>query len=261
LRFYSKQFFYHIFIMKSFIFRAINAFFLMILIGYSFETKAGLVGGNYPKIKVGPRIGINFSQLTDNENYNSIAFNQFYNPVYNFTFNSQNNTGLSIGFQTEIKLDEYFSTIIEINYNQAGSLLSGTLKDTTGTYVTQLQRKINYIQIPVLGKFSLGNDKYNFNLFGGPALNLAIVGNENFNIEGTTQYNENISINEFGGINQYDVSLIIGIGFSVKFENLELNYDLRYNRGFIDTNYTKVNGRPAVYNSIISLSTSIAFEL
>lgn len=153
---------------------------------------------------------------------------------------------LSIGFSAgagfELSVGDIFSIQPEILYTQKGY----KLKDQDGS----LQFKLNYVEIPVLLKFSFGEeDELRFFGYVGPYVGYALNGSANLKIgsastKGKVKFGEEPANNTGNDAyfakdeaNRLDIGAYVGAGVGYPLGSGELTLEGRYGYGF--TNFEK----------------------
>ena len=150
--------------------------------------------------------------------------------------------GFSAGAGFELSVGDIFSIQPEILYTQKGY----KLKDQDGS----LQFKLNYVEIPVLLKFSFGEeDELRFFGYAGPYVGYALNGSYNFQIasasrkgklkfaEEPANYTGTDAYVSKDEANRLDIGAYVGAGVGYPLGSGELTLEGRYGYGF--TNFEK----------------------
>ncbi len=183
-------------------------------------------------LKFGIKGGVNFSNL----NLNDIENNKVL-------------TGVNFGVFAKLPLSNSFAIQPEIYFTTKGSELTYQSVFVDGTAKFEL----NYIEIPVMAIFNLGQ---NFNFQLGPYASYLVsskvknVSDINFNFE------DNIDSGDF---NKFDTGVAVGLGYDTK----SIGFGIRYNLGlvtvgkektYLGTNYVFPDGKNGVINLFLSYS-------
>lgn len=185
-----------------------NLFFAALLAaGFMFsEAKA-------QTISVGPRLGVNFSNISTEED-----------------LDTKMTTGIHGGVAVNIGLNDMFSIQPEILYTQKGYEV-----ETTGEFLgypvkMEQDATLNYLQIPVLARLSFGDDT-KFFVNAGPSFGFGMGGKA----KTTTTFmgkesNEDTDIES--GDMEMDLGLMVGAGVGIKAGPGMLTLEGRYDHGF-----------------------------
>lgn len=180
------------------------------------------------QISVGAKAGLNLASqsysgidsLTSGVDFKSL-------PLYSF------------GAVLEVGLTENFAIQAEANYMQKGgrSEFSGDILGIT--FSTKSDIRVNYLDIPVLAKYSFGGESAKGYLLAGPNFSYAFSGKTK--IESTTPVGSDSSEEDLNfddaAYNRTDLGLNLGIGaqFGLS-DNMRLFADARYNLGLTNLN-------------------------
>ncbi len=150
--------------------------------------------------------------------------------------------GFSAGAGFELSMGDIFSIQPEILYTQKGY----KLKDAD----SESQFKLNYVEIPVLLKFTFGEeDELRFFGYAGPYVGYALNGNYNFQIGSASQkgklkfgeepdnYTGTDAYVSKDDANRLDIGAYVGAGVSYPIGSGALSLEGRYGYGF--TNFEK----------------------
>lgn len=153
-------------------------------------------------------------------------------------YNNENiRTGFHVGVFGNMSLSEKFSLQAEVNYDQKG----GKSEDVISKY--------DYINVPVLVKYSLGksdNTKLKFNVNAGPYAGFLVNAETELN-DVTTDISDNAE--------DFEVGAILGFGMKYPIANNNLVFDLRMGLGF--TAFDKNDSDPN--NKYIGISLGYEF--
>ncbi len=178
------------------------------------------------QISIGGKIGANFADTDVNGVLGTFAPEQ---KVY---------TGFTAGIMAEIPILNGFSFRPELNFIQKGF----QIKETFDVSVLGIdlpiggsaRTRLNYIEIPLLMKYSVGTDQAKFYAIAGPSI--AYAANAELRPRATFILDFNlphIPINLDNDIyNRWEVSGVLGLGGEVKAGHGKIFMDGRYNLGF-----------------------------
>lgn len=155
-------------------------------------------------------------------------------------------TGVNIGVFGEIKVSDFFSFQPELAFIQKGvSIREGfdiKLFDIPLPIGAEAVTKINYLEVPLLAKFSTGGEGVKAYAIVGPSLGYATGGRlkakANLLIDiplSNTKYDLDAV-----GVNRFELGGVLGAGVEFPMGNGALVLDARYQRGFTDVNAVPV---------------------
>ena len=178
------------------------------------------------QISVGAKIGANFADTRVDGLLGNLAPEQT-------TF-----TGFTAGVMAEIPMINALSFRPELNYIQKGFTVSQSFDvDLIGIDMevgAKARTRINYIELPLLLKYSIGSDAAKVYAIAGPSI--AYAANAELNPVATFIVDFNlpsIPINLDNNIyNRWEISGVLGAGGEVKAGNGKVFADARYNLGF-----------------------------
>jgi hypothetical protein len=132
---------------------------------------------------------------------------------------------LDIGMLLDIKFSDFFSVQPEIHYLQKGF----RFEEQLGMQPFDQGYLINYLEVPILAKFSLGNEMARFLINAGPSLGYALKGKYKANFTGDI-IEEDIDFSQdlFEDFNRVDFSLLFGAGISFNTGSVTIFADARY---------------------------------
>lgn len=180
----------------------------------------------HAQISIGGKIGANFADTRVN------------GVLESFTPEQKIYTGFTAGIMAEIPMSSAFSFRPELNYIQKGF----QIKESFDVSVLGLDLplggtariRVNYIELPLLIKYSVGSDVAKFYAIAGP--NVAYAANAELRPRATfiLEFNlPNIPINLDNDIyNRWEVSGVLGVGGEVKAGHGKIFMDGRYLLGF-----------------------------
>ncbi|UII30990.1 PorT family protein [Fulvivirga ulvae] len=194
------------------------------------------------QVKLGVKAGANLADLTSSED----------------DFEVENRLSFHFGGYLELLITDRFSIQPELIFSGQGAKAeySETVEDFGFTYTYSYEDKVNlnYLNIPVLFKFS---PTERFYIGGGPQAGVLLSAKNKFTYTFTgsglseSESGEEDIIDE---LNQIDLSVAIGAG--VELEN-GLNFSLRYNYGLTDI--AEENDGDPVRNSVIQATAGFTF--
>lgn len=180
----------------------------------------------HAQISVGAKIGANFADTRVDGLLGNLAPEQT-------TF-----TGFTAGVMAEIPMIHALSFRPELNYIQKGFTVSQSFDvDLIGIDMevgAKARTRINYVELPLLLKYSIGTDAAKVYAIAGPSI--AYAANAELNPVATFIVDFNlpsIPINLDNNIyNRWEISGVLGAGGEVKAGNGKVFADARYNLGF-----------------------------
>ncbi len=155
-----------------------------------------------------------------------------------------NKSSFTLGAFVNRKLNNDFGAQMEIRYVRKGALQDDTKKGG----LTYYKSKLNYVEIPLKGRYYVNR----FIFEGGAALGVLINSSEE------DLYGE-ISGLEGTPFNRMEISGIIGFSYTVS-ENIFINFHLQYSMLPIRTNFSN-NIQPLYYYQKYSFNNLIGFSL
>lgn len=184
---------------------------IYLFLGLALAGKAGMA----QQIEIIPKVGINMSK----QNIGDLS-------------GEKNRTAIQGGVAVNIAAGSRFSIQPELNFIQKGTKIkNGTLDET---------RKLNYLELPVLAKYSVGPVYLN----AGPSIGLLLGQND----KTKKQYGETLK--------KLDIGLQLGAGLALPAGPGKLIVDARYAMGL--TNIGKLH---SVKNKGIQVSLGYAIPL
>jgi hypothetical protein len=144
--------------------------------------------------------------------------------------------GLIIGGFVAKDFNAKAGMIVEFLYARAGTKINFTEDDNTGTE----QVKVDYIQIPVLGRGNFrASDKAVIHVFGGPTFAFKAGDSTKLEVNGIETPLD--SSNE-PDLKSNDVGLTLGAGFTMS----RFTVDMRYTWGLMNINNASASDEPEV---------------
>lgn len=209
---------------------------------------------NIAQVSFGFKSGVNFGTAHTTDLLDKVTPNFHYSPGWN------------VGAVTEISFGRYFAVQPEINWVQKGFAWN----ESTGIPIGQIEIPIgatatfrtNYVEVPLLAKLKLGNDRVQAYVVAGPAFGYALNGKIitrphlffDFNPIRTNLNLDNLNYERF------EVSATGGLGVQFNLNGVKLFADARYTRGFTDLyNFPVVNEK--IQNRGVALSAGLLFDL
>ena len=220
----------------------------------------------YPHFKLGFRGGLNLTSLTDFDNNLNYSL-QGSSGIYYSPASQSFGPALNAGLAAQIAFSPLFSLQPEANYFQGGGDYSLTVFGGSTSGTIDMRVRLNYIQIPLLAKLSLGNGNVKFNLFGGPAFAFTLNGKmtaEAKAMGNSRTFSQDLKV-EDGGLSSLDVQAVVGAGLTIEAGSGDFIIDLRYIRGFSDINNYGNMPIPSFikpnYNSVIGINVGYLFYI
>ncbi|TAF72688.1 MAG: PorT family protein [Bacteroidetes bacterium] len=193
---------------------------------------------------------------------NSIKTERLYETIENSFY-----SGLAFGLIYNYRFSKLFSIQPEINYMQMGTWyeFKAILNNDTVFYISQKLR-LNYLMIPILAKFSVGNKNLKGHLAIGPYLGVLLNGSaKNYANWFGTYTNEEKPIDfDKATISRLDYGLVFSPSVSYKFGLAELFLEYRFMFGLhnLSTFQDKSSiNSPKPYNRMHQISIGLLFNL
>lgn len=201
---------------------------------------------------VGPKAGANFGTVHASGIIGDLA------PDFKFM------TGVNAGVASEIGFGKYFALQPELNFVQKGFRLQESIPvelfKTDIPVGVELVTRINYIEAPILAKFTLGNEKVQGYAVAGPsfgyATNGTLITRPKLFFE-LDPIRTDLNLNSLG-YEQFEVSGVAGLGVQVNTKLGKFFADARYQHGFTELyNVPFINDK--IKNRGISLNAGFLF--
>jgi hypothetical protein len=151
--------------------------------------------------------------------------------------------GLQVSAVLEMGLTEKFALRIEPGLTQKGA--KSTYDGTIDGLVTKSDSKLslNYLEVPILGKFSFSGNENSLYLLAGPSFGILSSGKYKGFVEVggfRTEIDEDIEFAENDGINRFEVAAAVGLGYQLGLGSGKLFVDARFQQGL--TSYVDNEG-------------------
>jgi len=179
----------------------------------------------HAQVSVGIKLGVNFADTrVDGLPGNLVPDQTTY-------------TGFTAGVMAEIPVINALSFRPELNYIQKGFTIAENFDiDLIGInmeFGAKARTRINYIEMPLLMKYSIGSDQAKLYAIAGPSI--AYAANAELKPVATFIFDINlpaIPVNlDNGFYNRWEISGVIGLGGELKVGNGKIFSDARYNLG------------------------------
>lgn len=213
-----------------------------------------LVQYTIAQVAIGLKTGVNFASVHTTDLIDQAA------PDFNFT------PGWNVGLVTEINVGNYFALQPEVNWVQKGFTWNESVGIPLGNVEIPLGAaatfRTNYLEVPLLVKLKLGNERIQGYVAAGPsfgyAMNAKIITRPRLFFEFDpieTKVNlDNLNYERF------DLSATGGLGIQVNFHGASIFADARYTHGFTELyDFPVVNEQ--IKNKGIALSAGVLFNL
>jgi hypothetical protein len=141
---------------------------------------------------------------------------------------------------------------VEVLYSQKGAHLDFS---TTGLIQTA-DLKLDYVEIPVLFRFNIPNDKTVIHIYAGPVFAFSVKDEIEQTFRTTTQTTPATVTTDDAGAKSSDTGIAIGAQFDVH----KFLVDVRYNWGLIDVVKDPGPDDPKVKNNCFSLMFGYRFK-
>ena len=173
------------------------------------------------------------------------------------------------GFNVDLKLQENFSLLCELDYITKGSVTKANFAFLGAGFTYEESLKINYLELPLLAKFSFPVTKGKIYLMVGPSFAYALSGRSSlttnidslFGFSGNTYtLKESIDFKR-DNVNRFDCAANFGVGFSFLAGACRINPEFRYQIGLINLNTEKAVDEEEyrVTTTCIVISVGISF--
>jgi len=186
------------------------------------------------QMQIGPKAGLNISDLSGND-----------------ISNTDSKTGFAGGVFFMYQFSKMFAVQPEAYYTMKGAKSKGTIEgyDYTATW------SLDYFEVPILLKLiiPLEGSKINPAIFAGPSIGFNTT--HKIKVESGGQSAEQ----DISNITSTDFGLVFGGGVGFPVSNNELGFDVRYTLGLatIDDSADKAD----VKNGVISINAYFGFSL
>jgi hypothetical protein len=178
------------------------------------------------------------------------------------------NKGSVIGFQIggiiELGITDRFSIQPELVYIRKGVSDEFTLDFFGETTETELDLKLNYIELPILGKLRFGTpESTNFFVTAGPSFGYATGGEteQEITVGGeTTESSEDIEFSDNDGFRRFELGAALGIGLNIPSGSGNFFGEVRYSIGITSLNDDDISDL-SFRNSAVGLSVGYLHPL
>lgn len=206
------------------------------------------------QVALGLKVGSNFGTVHTTETLGRLSPDFKYAP------------GWTVGGIAEINFGKYFALQPEVNWMQKGfrfdeafDIPVGKINIPAGAEATV---RTNYVEVPLLAKVKLGNDRVQAYAVLGPSfgygLNGKIITRTRLLFE-LDPINTNLNFDQLD-YNRFEVSGTGGLGVQFNFNGVKVFGDARYTHGFTELyNFPIVNEQ--IKNRGFAVSTGVALDL
>lgn len=179
------------------------------------------------EVKFGPKAGVNFANLSGEDDTNSL-------------------TAFHVGAVVEIKFNEKFSIQPEVLYSAQGA--KSEYSNNLGSY--KETQKLDYINVPIMAKYYVADG---FSVEAGPQVGFLTKAQSE--VEGTVANITSSSTQDNkDSFNSVDFGLNFGLAYDLP---VGLFFNARYNLGLSDV--VKDNNGDAIKNNVIQLGVGYKF--
>lgn len=198
---------------------------LLFVVGLGFTSMA-------QSISVGPRIGATFPKLNigDEDDFNDEV---------------QSMTGLQFGAVANVMVNDMFSIQPELLFVQKGFKL-----EEDGDY---MKTRYNYLEVPVLAKFSFGTEELQGFVTAGPTAGYLVSGNAKLKMD-DLKMDEDLEFSDED--NRFEMGASFGVGLGYKLGAGTVNFDVRYGLGL-----TNLNEEGKAKNRVLGISVAYLFGM
>jgi hypothetical protein len=200
------------------------------------------------KIKYGVQAGLNYSTLLGYDIPTS--YNPFYSEKPAFAF--------LVGVNFEYQIKEKWSLKLNLNYERKSQKsdnnlgLTDVYGETIGNYDFTLRKNYDYLVLPIMAKYSFGNEN-SFYVNGGPFIGYLLQSNVTNDLKEIDEFS-NSSLKTTDGNNKIDLGLSIGLGKTIAInEKNSIFIEIRENLGLTNTSKNKVWGDGVARTNSLSL--------
>jgi opacity protein-like surface antigen len=146
---------------------------------------------------------------------------------------------VSPGLFLEKKINKVVSARLELNIMGKSANRTGLVSTNDGTFSVNYNYKLNYIQLPVLAKIAAAK---NFNLYIGPGFGYILSRKLSSSVStvsfsGGSEARQDVSYSKEEvkkGINEFDLSGHVGLGFDIKKFEIYTAYEQSFVSSFKD---------------------------
>jgi len=180
------------------------------------------------QFSVGIKTGINFNDISETDALDALTpdFKQL--------------KGLNIGLVSELEIGNHFAIQPELIYTQKGFKLDEgmdfELYNIPLPIGVIVRSKFSYLEVPLLFKGKIGDDKMKGYLIAGPSVGYAIDGQLTSTARAILEFqvlDQDLDLNQIG-YERFEVAGIVGGGAEVKIPSGKLFMDARYQFGFTE---------------------------
>ena len=180
------------------------------------------------QFSVGIKTGINFNNIAETNALDALTpdFKQL--------------KGLNIGLVSELEIGNHFGIQPELIYTQKGFKLDEGMDFELYNIPLPIgviaRSKFSYLEVPLLFKGKMGDDKMKGYLIAGPSVGYAIDGQLNTTARAILEFeilDQDLDLDKIG-YERFEVAGIVGGGAEVKIPSGKLFMDARYQFGFTE---------------------------
>jgi hypothetical protein len=149
--------------------------------------------------------------------------------------------GVNVGLAGEYAVNEHFSVLSEINYQEKGfrirEQMDVNLLNIDIPLGVRVDTRVRYIDLPVMAKYAFGNGVVKAYVAAGPQVSYALNGRVKTRADFLVDFNvTNIPIN-FSTVNyqRYDLAGVVAAGVDFPTGNGKVFFDARYSQGLSDS--------------------------
>jgi hypothetical protein len=194
------------------------------LIGTAFALL--LATFTFAQVSVGFKAGVNYANIST--------------PDLSFVGipSTDANRSLTFGAVAEIGIKDGFAIQPELNFSKKGFEIQQGIPIDLGAFNLPVGVKavtdLNYVEVPVLGKYSFGNEKMGAYVIAGPTMGYAT--SARFRTVASLLIDINIVNEKFDldalNVSRFDIGGTIGAGATMNLGNTKWFVDARYTHGF-----------------------------
>ncbi|WP_426483999.1 porin family protein [Flavobacterium sp. 2] len=165
--------------------------------------------------------------------------------------NFKSKAGFNVGGFAEIKLSDEFAIQPEILYSTQGAKVKNQeVELPSGTYTTDVNFNLSYINIPVMFKYYVAEQ---FNIQAGPQIGFLTSAKMKAKVDGFNGSSETDAKEFFESL---DFGLNLGAGYDF---TDHFSADIRYNLGLANIAKTQDGDDSKLHNGVFSLSVGYKF--
>jgi hypothetical protein len=145
---------------------------------------------------------------------------------------------------------------VEVLYSQKGAHLDFSGSNGTTGVINTADVKLDYVEIPVLGRFNIAKDKTLIHIYAGPVFAFSVKDEVTETFRLANQTTPATVTTEDAGAKSSDIGIAIGAQVDVH----KFLVDVRYNWGLQNVNDSSDAGEPKIKNKCFSAMFGFRFK-